>query len=80
MFEAIGSDILILGSFLNIPPISHIVMAASMSNGKIIRVGTHKTPLDDTCIKINAEPDVVMQELMNQLNLETPEFKIKREV
>ena len=32
-----------------------------MSKGKMIRVGTHKTPLDgNACLLINAEPDDVM--------------------
>ena len=70
---------LAMGSSLRVNPAAMFPKSVS-EHGKLVIVNLQKTPLDKHSLKINALCDTVMARLMEKLNLEVPQFKLRRKV
>lgn len=70
--------ILCLGSSLRVRPAADMPLETLKNGGKIVIVNLQATPLDEYALKINAMIEDVMVKIMEKLNLEIPEFSLKR--
>ena len=72
---------LAMGSSLRVNPAAQIPKKVGKNGKKLVIVNLQKTPLDDYAkFVIHAFCDVVIEKLMEKLNLEIPEFRLKRYV
>jgi len=71
---------LALGSSLRVTPAADMPKNTAKKGGKLVIVNLQATPLDDNGFRINGMIDDVMISLMKKLNLEIPEFTLKRRI
>jgi len=69
---------LVLGSSLRVTPAANMPKETYKNKGKLVIVNLQATPLDAAALRINGMIDVVIAKLMAKLNLEIPQFVLKR--